>query len=90
MLVYFGLLIQMFHSRSKMGEDGDTNEFLKTASAREAIDVLMEMSRLLNTGLDKETLIICVQLLESGVNPEALASVVTTLRNECAKLNSNQ
>ena len=71
-------------------EAAETDEFMSTASAREAMDILMEMSRLLNTGLDKETLIICVQLLESGVNPEALASVVTTLRSESAKLGSNR
>lgn len=31
------------------------------------------MSQLLNTGLDKETLGRCVQMIEFGVNPEALA-----------------
>ena len=43
-----------------------------------------EISDLLNTGLDSESLNICVQLLEAGVNPEALASVVRTIRQECA------
>ena len=38
------------------------------------------MSTLLNTGLDRESLAICVSLLESGVNPEALALVVRELR----------
>lgn len=37
------------------------------------IIVLTEMSSLLNTGLDREALSICVSLCESGVNPEALA-----------------
>lgn len=31
------------------------------------------MSSILNTGLDRETLSVCVSLCESGVNPEALA-----------------
>lgn len=31
------------------------------------------MSQLLNTQLDKETLATCVGMIESGVNPEALA-----------------
>lgn len=31
------------------------------------------MSQLLNTKLDKETLVTCVQMIESGANPEALA-----------------
>lgn len=44
----------------------------------------MEMSRLLNTGLDPETLTICVKLCESGINPEALALVIQELRRETA------
>lgn len=45
-----------------------------------------EISDLLNTGLDEETLKVCVQLLEAGVNPEALATVVRELRRETAAL----
>lgn len=43
---------------------------------------MKEISDLLNTGLDDETLRVCVQLLEAGVNPEALATVVQELRRE--------
>ena len=43
-----------------------------------------DISDLLNTGLDDETLRICVQLLEAGINPEALANVVQELRREVA------
>lgn len=35
--------------------------------------VLFDISQLLNTQLDKETLATCVGLIESGINPEALA-----------------
>lgn len=35
--------------------------------------VLYDISQLLNTGLDRETLVTCVGMIESGVNPEALA-----------------
>jgi hypothetical protein len=35
--------------------------------------VLHDMSQLLNTDLDKETLATCIGMIESGVNPEALA-----------------
>ena len=45
-----------------------------------------EISDLLNTGLDDETLRICVQLLEAGVNPEALANVVQELKREAAAI----
>ena len=47
---------------------------------------LVEISKLLNTGLDPESLAICVKLCEAGVNPEALASVVQELRREAASL----
>jgi Mitotic-spindle organizing gamma-tubulin ring associated len=35
--------------------------------------VLYELSQLLNTQLDKETLATCVGMIENGVNPDALA-----------------
>lgn len=43
-----------------------------------------ELSRLLNTGLDRETLAILMALLQKGVNPEALAAVVKDLRRDAA------
>lgn len=46
---------------------------------------MYELSRLLNTGLDRETLAILMALLQKGVNPEALASVVKDLRKEAAE-----
>uniref|UniRef100_A0A8C5ZM37 Mitotic-spindle organizing protein 1-like n=2 Tax=Marmota marmota marmota TaxID=9994 RepID=A0A8C5ZM37_MARMA len=49
-------------------------------AVRETMDVLLEISRILNTGLDMETLSICVWLCEQGINPEALSSVIKELR----------
>ncbi|KAF5909270.1 mitotic-spindle organizing protein 1, partial [Clarias magur] len=49
-------------------------------AVRETMDVLLEISRLLNTGLDMESLSICVRLCEQGINPEALSSVIKELR----------
>ncbi|CAM9478609.1 unnamed protein product [Choristocarpus tenellus] len=46
--------------------------------------VLHEISSILNTGLDRKTLRILVELIETGVNPEALAAVVKELRRESA------
>lgn len=45
---------------------------------------LHEISTLLNTGLDKQTLAIIVSLCENGVNPEALAAVIQEMRREAA------
>ncbi|KAK7486695.1 hypothetical protein BaRGS_00022096 [Batillaria attramentaria] len=56
----------------------------KLSTARETLDTLMEMSKLLNTGLDSDTLALCVRLCENGVNPEALALVIQELRRESA------
>ncbi|CAK5274031.1 unnamed protein product, partial [Mycena citricolor] len=52
--------------------------------------VLHEMSQLLNTQLDKETLTTCVRMIESGVNPEALAAVIQELRRENANQRSQE
>ena len=46
------------------------------------LEVAFEISRLLNTGLDKETLSLCMGLLEQGVNPEALADVIIEIREQ--------
>ncbi|KAI8107104.1 Mitotic-spindle organizing protein 1 [Picochlorum sp. SENEW3] len=50
------------------------------------LEVAFEINKLLNCGLDKETLSICMGILETGVNPEALADVIKHLRKEKQKL----
>ncbi|KAG6062412.1 hypothetical protein E4U32_002458 [Claviceps aff. humidiphila group G2b] len=45
----------------------------KRASAQQAVDILHEISTLLNCQLDRRAISICVSLIERGVNPEALA-----------------
>mmetsp|Transcript_9574 Transcript_9574/g.10906 ORF Transcript_9574/g.10906 Transcript_9574/m.10906 type:complete len:86 (-) Transcript_9574:769-1026(-) len=57
---------------------------LPVREAQQTMDVLFELSQLLNTGLDKATLSILVSLCENGVNPEALAMVVKELKRESA------
>lgn len=57
--------------------------------ARETLQTLMELSRLLCTGLDPETLTICVRLCEAGVNPESLATVIRELAKEVEDTNEN-
>ena len=49
---------------------------------KDTLSVLHEMSTILDTGLDKETLSILISLTEKGINPEALATVVEELRRE--------
>jgi len=56
----------------KGNDSGDTSE--------NQLAVAFEISKLLNCGLDKETLSLCMGLLEQGVNPEALADVIIEIR----------
>lgn len=50
--------------------------------AKETFQSLMELSRLLCTGLEPDTLAICIQLCEAGINPQLLATVIRELRKE--------
>lgn len=58
----------------------------RITAAQQTLDTLFDISQLLNTQLDKETLATCVGMIESGVNPEALAAVIQELRRESAGL----
>ena len=40
-------------------------------TAAEALEICYELNKLLDCGLDKETLSVCIALVENGVNPEA-------------------
>jgi mitotic-spindle organizing protein 1 len=57
---------------------------------QDEFQTLLEISRLLNTGLDPETLSICIRLCENGVNPEALASAVKEVVREVAAINQDR
>nr|CAD7458081.1 unnamed protein product [Timema tahoe] len=56
----------------------------KLDEAKQTLNILQEISDLLNTGLTPETLNICVRLCEYGVNPEALALVLKEINRELA------
>ncbi|KAF9054418.1 mitotic-spindle organizing gamma-tubulin ring associated-domain-containing protein [Panaeolus papilionaceus] len=62
-----------------------TKEAERNSSAQQTLDILHEISQLLNTQLDKATLAKCIGMIENGVNPEALAAVIQELRREGAK-----
>lgn len=64
-----------------------TRETDRITSAQQTLDILFDMSQLLNTQLDKESLATCIGMIESGANPEALAAVIQELRRESASIN---
>ncbi|EST06289.2 Protein of unknown function DUF3743 [Kalmanozyma brasiliensis GHG001] len=57
----------------------------RNVASQETMDILHDLSQLLNTGLSREQLRACVELIESGVNAEAVAAIVENLRKEAAK-----
>ncbi|KAF8202463.1 hypothetical protein BJ912DRAFT_1110755 [Pholiota molesta] len=61
-----------------------TREAERNSSAQQTLDILYDISQLLNTQLDKATLATCIGMVENGVNPEALAAVIQELRREGA------
>jgi len=78
-----------------MNTSGQNNTFsnIKSVSsnneleeARETLEILFEMSQILDCSLDRQTLSILVSLCENGVDPKALANVVGELRKESMAL----
>ncbi|RSH87342.1 hypothetical protein EHS25_003251 [Saitozyma podzolica] len=80
-----------------------TQDEARLQNARETIDSLHDLSQLLETGLDKQVLSICVGMIEQGANPDTLApnrsasrhtdasqAVVKELRREAAALKAEQ
>jgi len=57
------------------------------ASAKETLEILCEMSKIMNTGLDPESLSITYRLIENGINPQTLSDVISNLRKEAQKPN---
>ncbi|PSS20535.1 hypothetical protein M430DRAFT_34790 [Amorphotheca resinae ATCC 22711] len=62
--------------------DSRQDKQANAAQARQVIDIFHEISTLLNADLDRQTLSICISLIENGVNPEALASVIRELKKD--------
>ncbi|KAL8428570.1 hypothetical protein ACSSS7_007160 [Eimeria intestinalis] len=66
----------------------DGSETAESSSGE--VDLLMEISAILNTGLDRASLTILLQLLEQGAHPEALAQVVLELDRELRSVRNKE
>ncbi|KAI7725235.1 hypothetical protein M8C21_005641 [Ambrosia artemisiifolia] len=51
-------------------------------TAKESLELVFQMSNILDTGLDRHTLSVLIALCDLGVNPEALAAVVKEFRRD--------
>jgi len=67
---------------TQRNEDDDSNTYLRIQKSQMMRSNIHSISQLLNTGLNLETLDICVKLCEAGVHPQALAEVVNQIRRE--------
>lgn len=61
-------------------------ELQQRLQAKAQLNTVQALSDILNTGLDRTSLELLLQLLEAGCNPEALAKVVTELRRRAEAL----
>jgi len=52
---------------------------------KETFRIIKEMSDILNTGLDTQSLGFCLRLCEEGVNPEPLAHLIKDWREKKAE-----
>lgn len=52
------------------------------------MDILLEISKILDANLDAETLSVCIQLCELGINPEALATVIKEIQTQASQLHT--
>lgn len=64
-----------------------TCPFNQIQQSQEIRSSIQKMSHLLNTGLSHDTLDICIQLCEAGINPQALADIIQQIRNEIQRTN---
>ena len=60
----------------------------RTESNAEILQLLLDISNTLTTGLTEQQLAICIKLIETGVNPNALANVIKTLIRESAAIDN--
>lgn len=56
---------------------------------KEAIEIIYEISNILNVNLDKETIVILIQLCEYGVSPKILSHIIIQLKKEKEKFIQN-
>ncbi|KAI3799130.1 hypothetical protein L1987_34420 [Smallanthus sonchifolius] len=53
-----------------------------THIARESLELVFQMSNIVDSGLDRHTLSVLIALCDLGLNPEALAAVVKEFRSD--------
>lgn len=68
-------------------KDDENNSITPLADNPVIRNTIQNISDLMNTGLSKESLDICIKLMECGVHPQALAEVVNQIRRNIETIN---
>ncbi|KAL7068007.1 hypothetical protein ACR3K2_14390 [Cryptosporidium serpentis] len=55
---------------------------METDKGSEIVDILSDISNLLEAGLDKESLVLLIRLCSLGVSPETLSEVIQEIRKD--------
>ena len=73
-------------------DDNDNDNVVKISArkGKKVLDITHEMSRILDCGVDRETVAVCISLLENGADPESLAVVVKELKREAKRLRESR
>ena len=53
------------------------------------VDSIHKLSTLLQTGLNKRTIALLIQLIENGYDPEALGDIINQIKNEHNNTNND-
>jgi len=68
----------------------DDNDRISARAAQKHLEITHEISKILDCDLDRETLAVCISLLQNGVDPESLALVVKELKREAKRLRESR
>lgn len=76
----------MCQEMSSSDKNANGSDLSQIKNSQELRSNIQNISAILNTGLSPETLDICIQLCEAGVNPQALANVIQQIRREVTQI----
>ena len=71
-------------------DDDDVGFVVSARKGKKILDITHEMSNILDCGVDRETMAVCISLLENGADPESLAVVVKELKREAKRLRESR
>ena len=70
--------------------DDYIDDRISSRSAQKHLEITHEISKILECDLDRETLAVCISMLQNGVEPESLALVVKELKREAKRLRESR